>query len=36
MANFFKATAKKQQHGQEINVKITRLDINGCGVGQYN
>jgi 23S rRNA (uracil1939-C5)-methyltransferase len=36
MANFFKATAKKQQSGQEAKVKITRLDINGCGVGQYN
>jgi len=36
MANFFKATAKKQQLGQEVNVRITRLDINGCGVGQYN
>ena len=36
MANFFKASTKKQEHGQEVNVKITRLDINGCGVGQYN
>jgi 23S rRNA (uracil1939-C5)-methyltransferase len=36
MANFFKATAKKQQLGQEAKIKITRLDINGCGVGQYN
>jgi 23S rRNA (uracil1939-C5)-methyltransferase len=36
MANFFKATAKKQQLGQEVKIKITRLDINGCGVGQYN
>ena len=36
MANFFKATAKKQQLGQAVKLKITRLDINGCGVGQYN
>jgi len=36
MANFFKATAKKQQLGQEAKIKITRLDTNGCGVGQYN
>jgi 23S rRNA (uracil1939-C5)-methyltransferase len=36
MANFFKATVKKQQLGQEVKIKITRLDINGCGVGQYN
>lgn len=36
MANFFKVTAKKQQLGQAVKLKITRLDINGCGVGQYN
>ncbi|MFQ3193897.1 MAG: 23S rRNA (uracil1939-C5)-methyltransferase, partial [Colwellia sp.] len=36
MANFFKATVKKQELGQEVKIKITRLDINGCGVGQYN
>ena len=36
MANFFKVTAKKQQLGQAAKLKITRLDINGCGVGQYN
>jgi 23S rRNA (uracil1939-C5)-methyltransferase len=36
MANFFKVTAKKQQLGQEVKIKIARLDINGCGVGQYN
>lgn len=36
MANFFKATAKKQQLGQEVKIKITRLDINGCGVGQHH
>jgi 23S rRNA (uracil1939-C5)-methyltransferase len=36
MANFFKATPKKQQVGHEVNVDITRLDFNGCGVGQYH
>ncbi|NQZ22230.1 MAG: 23S rRNA (uracil(1939)-C(5))-methyltransferase RlmD [Colwellia sp.] len=36
MANFFKVTPKKQQVGQEVNVNITRLDFNGCGVGQYH
>ena len=36
MANFFKATGKKQQLGQEAKIKIMRLDINGCGVGQHN
>ncbi|MFB0998801.1 MAG: TRAM domain-containing protein, partial [Colwellia sp.] len=36
MANFFKASAKKQQLGQEAKIKIIRLDMNGCGVGQYN
>jgi 23S rRNA (uracil1939-C5)-methyltransferase len=36
MANFFKASVKKQQLGQEVKVEISRLDINGCGVGQYN
>jgi 23S rRNA (uracil1939-C5)-methyltransferase len=36
MANFFKATGKKQQSGQEAKIKIMRLDINGCGVGQHN
>jgi len=36
MANFFKATTKKQQLGQEVKIKVTRLDMNGCGVGQYN
>ncbi len=35
MANFFKVTPKKQQVGHEVNVNITRLDFNGCGVGQY-
>jgi len=36
MANFFKVTPKKQQVGHEVNVNITRLDFNGCGVGQYH
>ncbi|MBA6377764.1 MULTISPECIES: 23S rRNA (uracil(1939)-C(5))-methyltransferase RlmD [unclassified Colwellia] len=36
MANFFKATAKKQELGQEVSIKVTRLDINGCGVGLHN
>jgi 23S rRNA (uracil1939-C5)-methyltransferase len=36
MANFFKAAPKKQQLGQEVNVNVTRLDFNGCGVGLYN
>jgi len=35
MANFFKAATKKQSLGQQINIKIERLDHNGCGVGQY-
>ncbi|NQZ81586.1 MAG: 23S rRNA (uracil(1939)-C(5))-methyltransferase RlmD [Colwellia sp.] len=35
MANFFKATNKKQTLGQQININIERLDHNGCGVGQY-
>jgi 23S rRNA (uracil1939-C5)-methyltransferase len=36
MANFFKVTPKKQQVGHEVNVNITRLDFNGCGVGKYH
>jgi len=36
MANFFKATPKKQQVGHEVKVSITRLDFNGCGVGKYH
>jgi len=35
MANFFKAATKKHNLGQQINIKIERLDHNGCGVGQY-
>jgi 23S rRNA (uracil1939-C5)-methyltransferase len=35
MANFFKATNKKQTLGQQIKLNIERLDSNGCGVGQY-
>jgi len=35
MANFFKVTAKKQQLGQEVKINVMRLDMNGCGVGQY-
>ncbi len=35
MANFFKATAKKQGATQRITVKIDRLDLNGCGVAKF-
>ncbi|MDO6446599.1 23S rRNA (uracil(1939)-C(5))-methyltransferase RlmD [Colwellia sp. 1_MG-2023] len=35
MANFFKVTPKTQKLGQQCTVKISRLDANGCGVGQY-
>jgi len=35
MANFFKATNKKQTLGQQIKLTIERLDHNGCGVGHY-
>jgi len=34
MANFFKPSAKKQS-GQEIQIKINRLDSNGTGVGMH-
>ncbi len=34
MANFFQASTKKQNLGQVIDIKIERLDHNGCGVGQ--
>jgi len=32
MANIFQENAKKQSLGQIIDVKIERLDLNGCGV----
>jgi len=32
MANIFRESAKKQSLGQIVDVKIERLDINGCGV----
>jgi len=35
VANFFKPKAQKQPSGQEIKIKINRLDINGTGVGSY-
>ncbi|MFT5756602.1 MAG: 23S rRNA (uracil1939-C5)-methyltransferase [Alteromonadaceae bacterium] len=35
MANFFKATDKKQTLGQQIKLTIERLDHNGCGVAHY-
>jgi 23S rRNA (uracil1939-C5)-methyltransferase len=35
MANFFKPNKQKLVLGQVAQVKINRLDFNGCGVGQY-
>ena len=35
MANFFKPSNKKQSTGNSITVDITRLDPNGCGVGNH-
>ncbi|NQY64582.1 MAG: 23S rRNA (uracil(1939)-C(5))-methyltransferase RlmD [Alteromonadaceae bacterium] len=35
MANFFKASNKKQSLGQSLKIKVERLDINGCGVGRH-
>jgi len=35
VAKIFKATPKSTIIGQKIQVKITRLDFNGCGVGSY-
>jgi len=35
MANFFKPSAKRKQSGQEIQIKINRLDSNGTGVGMH-
>ena len=34
MANIFQANKKKQSLGQVVNVKIERLDLNGCGVSR--
>lgn len=36
MANFFKAPVKKKQTGQQLTVKINRLDLNGCGVASLD
>lgn len=35
MVNFFKASPKTQKLGKQCNIKISRLDFNGCGVGTY-
>ena len=35
MANFFKASNKKQSLGQSIKIKVERIDINGRGVGRH-
>lgn len=35
MANFFKANSKKLTLGQQIKVKVERLDFNGSGVARY-
>ena len=36
MANFFQASKKKQSLGQICDLKIERLDLNGCGVAKLN
>ena len=36
MANFFQANNKKQSLGQVVDIKIERLDHNGCGVAKLN
>lgn len=36
MANFFQANNKKQIVGQSFDVKVERLDLNGCGVARLN
>ena len=40
MANFFKATTKKQPvkktHATPISISIDKLDSHGCGVGKYH
>jgi 23S rRNA (uracil1939-C5)-methyltransferase len=35
MANFFKATSKKQLPKQNINLRINKLDSNGCGIALH-
>ena len=36
MANFFKASAKKNTIQQNLTVSIDRLDQQGCGVAVHN
>ncbi|MCJ8320315.1 MAG: 23S rRNA (uracil(1939)-C(5))-methyltransferase RlmD [Colwellia sp.] len=36
MANFYQANKKKQIVGQIVDLKIERLDLNGCGVARLN
>ncbi|MEW6981495.1 23S rRNA (uracil(1939)-C(5))-methyltransferase RlmD [Colwelliaceae bacterium 6471] len=35
MAKFFKASKKQQTAGRQVELKIERLDLNGCGVGYH-
>lgn len=36
MANFFKAKREKKQQVKQLNVTVSRLDQNGCGVAYQN